>query len=80
MTITAAIITNHVISQTGPVDCLLDAMITAQKTLGQIIWDHITMDSAHGTYRDAAGQTTVVSVIDTSAGVLQGAVKDWMAA
>jgi len=80
MTTTAAIITNHVISKTEPIDGLLDAMITAQKTLGQISWDHITMESAHGTYLDTTGETAHVSVIDISAGVLQGAVKDWMAA
>ena len=80
MSITAATITEHTITTTAePIDCLLDAMITAQKTLGQIRWDHITMESARGTYRDPAGATASVTVIDTASTGLLGAVKDWLA-
>jgi hypothetical protein len=81
MSITAAIITEHTITTTAePIDCLLDAMITAQKTFGQISWDAITMEAVHGTYRDPAGATAQVTVIDTAATGLLGAVKDWMPA
>jgi len=81
MSIHAATITKHVITSTAePIDCLLDAMISAQKTLGQISWVDITMDSAHGTYRNAAtGTTEVVTVIDTASAALEGVVNDWMA-
>jgi hypothetical protein len=79
MSITAAIITEHTITTNAePIDCLLDAMITAQKTLGQITWDKITMEAAHGTYRDPAGATASVTVIDTADTALLAAVKDWM--
>jgi hypothetical protein len=79
MSITAAIITEHTITTTAePIDCLIDAMITAQKTLGQITWDKITMEAAHGTYRDPAGATASVTVIDTADTALLAAVKDWM--
>jgi hypothetical protein len=79
MSITAAIITEHTITTTAePIDCLIDAMITAQKTLGQITWDKITMETAHGTYRDPAGATASVTVIDTADTALLDAVKDWM--
>ena len=81
MTIHAATITKHAISSTTePIDCLLDAMITAQKTLGQISWVDITMDSAHGTYRDTdTGATETVTVIDVSSRALETPVKDWLA-
>jgi hypothetical protein len=40
MSITAAIITEHTITTNNePIDCLLDAMLTAQNTLGQISWE-----------------------------------------
>ena len=80
MSITAATITEHAITTTAePIDCLLDAMIAAQNTLGQIAWDTITMESAHGTYRDPAGASATVTVIDTASAGLLGAVKNWMA-
>jgi hypothetical protein len=81
MSIHAATITKRAISSTvEPVDCLLDAMITAQQTLGQISWDDITPDSAHGTYRDRdSGTTEVVTVVDVASAALETLVKDWMA-
>jgi len=80
MSITAAIITKHTITTNNePIGCLLDAMLTAQHTLGQISWDTITMEAAHGTYRDQADTTAQVTVIDTGSTGLLGAVKDWMA-
>jgi hypothetical protein len=53
-------------------------MITAQKALGQITWDKITTETAHGTYRDPAGASASVTVIDTADTALLAAVKDWM--
>jgi hypothetical protein len=80
MSITAATVTTDTITTTAePIDCLLDAMITAQNTLGQISWDTITTEAAHGTYRDPAGTTAQVTVIDTGSTGLLGAVQDWMA-
>ncbi len=80
MSIHAATITKHTITSTAePIDCLLDAMITAQKTLGQISWDDITLDSAHGTYRDTdTGVIETVTVIDVTSRALETAVKDWL--
>ena len=80
-TIHAATITKHAIATTAePIDCLLDAMITAQKTLGQISWVEVTMDSAHGTYRDATTQTTeTVTVIDVTSRAIETTVQDWLA-
>jgi hypothetical protein len=81
MSIHAATITKHTISSTAePIDCLLDAMITAQNTLGQINWVDITLDSARGTYRDdGTGDIETVTVIDVSSRALETVVKDWLA-
>ena len=81
MSIHAATITKNTIATTAePIDCLLDAMITAQQILGQITWEEITLDSAHGTYSDAdTGTTETVAVIDVSSHAIETAVKDWLA-
>jgi hypothetical protein len=77
MSIPAAIITEYTITTSNePIDCLLDAMLTAQNSLCQISWDTITAEAAHGTYRDPAGTTAQVTVIDTGSTGLLGAVKD----
>lgn len=82
MPIHAATITKGIISAPGgPSDNLVDAMIAAQKTLGQINWDNITADSAHGTYRDTTTDTAEgVTVIDTASAAIRTVIQDWIAA
>lgn len=80
MSITAAIITTDTItSLTDPVDHLLDAMFTAQTQFGQITWDTLASDAAHGTYRDPSGNPTPITVVDTSAtATLLATVTGWI--
>jgi len=80
MSITATIITADTITTlTEPVDHLMDAMFTAQQTFGQITWDNLGHDAAHGTYRDGNGTTTRITVVDTNAtDTLLSTVAGWI--
>ena len=80
MSITTAIITNDCIATIDqPVDCLLDAMIEAQNRVGQITWDDIAAERAHGTYRNPAGATAPITVVDTSTTTdLLDTIRTWM--
>ncbi len=80
MSITAAIITTDTItSLPAPVDHLLDAMSTAQTQFGQITWDTLASDAAHGTYRDSNGNPTAITVIDTRATTtLRATITGWI--
>ena len=79
MSINTAIIAHGTIVTTGePVDCLLDTMVEAQRRVGQITWDTITTEAAHGTYTTDGSKNPIV-VVDTKAHTnLLATVEQWM--
>jgi hypothetical protein len=79
MSINTAIIAHGTIVTTGEtVDCLLDAMVEAQRRVGQITWDTITTEAAHGTYTND-GEKNPIVVVDTNAHTdLLATIEQWM--
>lgn len=79
MSINTAIIAHGTIVTIGEaVDCLVDAMVEAQRRVGQITWDNITTEAAHGTYT-TDGATNPIVVVDTKAYTnLLAVIEQWM--